>query len=94
MICLSVKKKPNYPRELHKNGPHLHKPCHIIALFNFANTFLDKENCFLEQVLCTDERKIDHFQYNNAQIWHKKGEPFFSKNTAQLYFRVKRNNQI
>ena len=29
----------------------LHKPCHIVAWFKFAKTFLDKENCFWDQVL-------------------------------------------
>ena len=29
----------------------LYKLCHIVAWFHFAKMFLDKENCFWEQVL-------------------------------------------
>ena len=49
--------------------------------FNFAKTFLDPENCFWEQVLWSDETKIELFQHNDVQkIWCKKDEAFLSKN--------------
>ena len=61
----------------------LHKPCHIVARFNFAKKFLDKGNCFWEQVRWNDERKIELFRHNDVQkIWHKKGEAFLPKNTV------------
>lgn len=71
---------------LYGNRPRrtpLHKPCHIVARFNFAKTFLDKENCFWEQVLWSDETKIELFGHNDVQkIWRKKGEAFLPKNTV------------
>ena len=39
----------------------LHKPYHIVAQFDLAKTFLDKENCFWEQVLRNDETKTELF---------------------------------
>ena len=60
-----------------------HKPYHIVASFNLAKTFLDKENCFWEQVLWSDETKIELFRHNDVQkIWRMKGEAFLPKNTV------------
>ena len=47
---------------LYGNWPQLtlfQNPCQIVAHFNFAKMFLDKENSFWEQVLWSDETKID-----------------------------------
>ena len=72
---------------LYGNQPQqtpLHKPCHIVAQFNFAKTFLDKEICFWEQVLWNNKTNIDLFQHNVIQkIWHRKGEAFRPKNAIQ-----------
>ena len=71
---------------LHGNWPRrasLHKPCYINTRFDFAETFLDKENCFWEQVLWIDGRKIELFGRNDVpKIWRKKGEGFLPKNTV------------
>ena len=34
--------------ETNHNNPAPHKSYHIVAWFNFAKMFLDKENCFWE----------------------------------------------
>ena len=61
----------------------LPKPCHIVAWFNFAKKFFDKENCFWEQVLWSKETKIELFQHNDVQkICRKKGEAFLPNNTV------------
>ena len=36
--------------EIDHHKTPLYKPCHIVALFDFAKMFLNKENCFWEQV--------------------------------------------
>ena len=62
--------------------PH-HKPCHIVGRFNLAKTFWDKDKCFWEQVLWSDETKTELFRHNNVQkILRKKGETFLLKNIA------------
>ena len=59
----------------------LHEPCHIDAQFDFAKMFLDKENCFWELVLWSNEIKIELFRHNDIQeIWHQKSEAYLSKN--------------
>ena len=59
------------------------KPCHIVARFNFAKTFLDKGNCFGEKVLWSDETNIEPFRHNDVQkIWRKKCEALLLKNTV------------
>ena len=42
-----------------------YKPYHIVGRFNFAKMFLDKENCFWEQELWSDETKIEIFSCND-----------------------------
>ena len=45
--------------------------------------FLDKENCFWEQVLWSDETEIELFQHNDVQrIWREKGETFLLNNSV------------
>ena len=41
---------------------------HILVWFNFTKMFLDKENCFWEQVLWSDERKIELFGHNHDLV--------------------------
>ena len=68
----------NQPRR-----PSPHTPCHIVAQLNFAKTFLNKENCFWQQVLWSDEKKIELFGHNDVEkIWYKKDEAFLLKNTV------------
>ena len=56
-----------------------HKPC----WFNFVKKFLDKENCFWEQVVWSGEIKIQLFQHKEVyKIQHKKSEAFLPKNTV------------
>lgn len=78
-------------RCLNKNGLHgrrprrtpLHKPRHVAARLNFAETFLDKENNFWDRVLWSDETKVELFGHNNVKkIWRKDGEAFLPKNTV------------
>ena len=38
-----------------------------VAQFNFAKMFLDKDNCFWEQVLSSHETKIQLFRHNDVQ---------------------------
>ena len=43
----------------------LHKPWHMVARFNFVETFLDKENLFGAQILNSDQRKIELLGQND-----------------------------
>ena len=61
----------------------MYPSCHIVSPFNFAKAFLDIENCFWEQVLWSDETKIEHFVHNDVQkIWSEKGEAFLPEKTV------------
>ena len=58
--------------ETDHDEPSLHQPCHIIARFNFAKMFLDKENSTIEL-----------FGHNNVRkIWRMKSKAFLLKNTV------------
>ena len=87
----NIRVSPHTIQSLNRNGLHgnwpqktsLNKSCLIAARFNFAKTFLDKENCFWEQVVWIDKTKIEPFWHNDVQkIRHMKGEVFFPKNVG------------
>lgn len=77
-------------RTLNRNGlkarrprkTPFHKPCHLKSRLTFAIGNVDRENQFWDQVLWSDETKIELFGHNDVKtIWRKRGEAFVPKNT-------------
>lgn len=78
-------------RVLHKAGLHgcrprktpLLQPRHVKTRLAFAKAHLDKDNTFWENVLWSDETKLELFGHRDvAFVWRKKGEAFSPKNTV------------
>lgn len=78
-------------RSLHRSGfkacrprkTPLLKPRHVKARLEYARRWLKEDSSMWNNVLWSDETKIELFGHNDVQtVWRKKGEAFNPKNTV------------